>query len=310
MKPRHRIYIIVVSILLHILLLLLWEGAIRWNWIDLGAVPPPVDEEPIVFDLQQPQQPREVIETPDDANVTDNQKDAKYLSDKSALARNPESDPNVPEGEAFSRGYIDSHDLPARQGMEGVTPQPPAPDSKEKGDDDSENRQDAEPEEEQMETDAEIIYEEYRKRKEQSDPAVPLRRPGVTHNQVESKALDQGGLSFNTYDWDFAPYMLALKHRIRRNIFPPAAFTHLGMIDGDTLVRFRIYPNGELRALNLLGYNGHESLMQTSMNAVNASAPFPELPSNFPEPYLEVTGKFVYFVHRGSQSRRTNDEKE
>jgi hypothetical protein len=70
------------------------------------------------------------------------------------------------------------------------------------------------------------------------------------------------------------------------------------MISGETLLRFKIYPNGQLRDLEILGYEGHESLMRTSSNAVEASAPFPKLPSDFPEPYLEVTGKFMYLIHR------------
>ncbi|MCK7513172.1 MAG: TonB C-terminal domain-containing protein [Desulfobacterales bacterium] len=107
-----------------------------------------------------------------------------------------------------------------------------------------------------------------------------------------------GGLSFNTYDWDFAPYMLALKERISRNIFPPLAFSQLGMIDGDTMLRFKIYPDGRLADLELLGYTGHRTLMETSRFAVTTSAPFPTLPADFPKSYLEVTAKFSYFVKR------------
>jgi outer membrane biosynthesis protein TonB len=120
----------------------------------------------------------------------------------------------------------------------------------------------------------------------------------VPHRQLEGRAAESGGLSFNTYDWDFAPYMLALKERISRNIFPPLAFSQWGMIDGDTMLRFKIYPDGRLADLELLGYRGHHTLMETSRFAVTTSAPFPGLPADFPKSYLEVTAKFSYFVKR------------
>jgi len=107
-----------------------------------------------------------------------------------------------------------------------------------------------------------------------------------------------GGFAFNTYDWDFAPYMLELKRRIQGNIFPPIAFSQLGMIDGETLLRFRINPDGSLEALELLDTKGHKSLVDTSVNAVEISAPFPVLPDDFPKPFLEVTGKFIYFIRK------------
>jgi hypothetical protein len=38
--------------------------------------------------------------------------------------------------------------------------------------------------------------------------------------------------------------------------------------------------------------------MVTSSNAIEVSAPFLPLPRDFPEDYLEVTGKFIYFVQK------------
>jgi outer membrane biosynthesis protein TonB len=283
----------------------LWEGAIRLKLIGVDAVPPPVPAEPIVFDLQQPERPRQVIETPEDAKTVEQQTKANYLSDKNALARNPETDTTKELGESFSRGLIDTHELPAQAGVEGQKLQQPSPttDAEDKAET-GEAEAEPEPREDEMETDAPTIYREYQRRKqEQMKPGARERLPSVTHDNQDSRALDMGGLSFNTYNWDFAPYMLALKHRIQRNIHPPDAFRFLGLISGDTLVRFKIFPNGELRDLQLLGYNGHRSLMVTSLNAIKASAPFPDLPTNFPEPYLEVTGKFLYFVKKMTKKR-------
>ena len=107
-----------------------------------------------------------------------------------------------------------------------------------------------------------------------------------------------GGFAFNTYNWNFAPYLIYLKKRIQRHIFPPSAFTRLGMIEGRSVVRFLISKDGKLLDLKVLNYEGHSSLMQTSVNAVNGSSPFRSLPRDFPEEALEVTGTFVYLLSR------------
>ncbi len=120
-------------------------------------------------------------------------------------------------------------------------------------------------------------------------------QPAVRYKQEASSARDVGGLSFNTYAWDFAPYMLKLKHKIERNIYPPAAFTRLGF-GGNNVLRFRIHPDGRLEGPGVLGYDGDKSLIQTSQTAIMASAPFDPLPKEFPEPFLEVTARFEYYT--------------
>ena len=295
MDSRRRTLIIIASLLLHILFFALWEAGMFMNLFSDRVPRKNLAPEPIVFDLQQPesnQMPREVIETPEDAKVVEKQEKADFLSDKNALARNPETNPDLNVGESFSRGDLSTHDLPKMDGPLGKTLEPPKPQSK---------QTEQTPKEQPKETDSENLYANLLKAP-QSLPQLPQgiqeRQPSITHDNQISRAEDMGGLSFNTYNWDYAPYLLMLKRRIQGNIFPPPAFTQLGLIDGQTLLRFKIYPNGVLKDLEILGFNGHESLMLTSQNAVVSSAPFPKLPENFPEPFLEVTGKFIYFVKR------------
>jgi hypothetical protein len=289
--------VIILSILLHILILSVWDSALRLDWTQLApAAPPPATSAPLVFDLQQPELPSEVIATPDDARTTPQPQKADFLSDKNALARNQEPAPALPlSGETFSRGDLASHDLlPSPPSPQRETaPAEPAEPAAETG----ENKESMSPDP-VAEADADRAVAP--DRKAAAAPRQPFRLdlPGVPHQQLDSRAAESGGLSFNTYDWDFAPYMLALKARIGRNIFPPLAFSKLGMIDGDTMLRFKIYPDGRLADLELLGYTGHHSLMDTSRFAITASAPFPTLPSDFPKAYLEVTAKFSYFVKR------------
>ena len=267
-----------MSILLHILFLAFWEGSLKMGGNRMRP-PLPAESAPLVLDLAPPDRPREVIATPDDARTAEQPKKADFLSDKNALARNQEPAPGLPLADTpFSRGDFASHDLP---------PQAASPRQER-----ASSRADEQPTEEIKESSRPARGKESRI----GQAPLQLPRPGVQHDYRDAQAAESGGLSFNTYNWDFAPYMLELKERISRNIYPPLAFSQLGMIDGDTLLRFKIYPNGELRDLELLAYQGHHSLMETSTLAVKVSAPFRKLPGNFPEPYLEVTAKFSFFI--------------
>jgi TonB family protein len=113
---------------------------------------------------------------------------------------------------------------------------------------------------------------------------------------LDSGAERYGGLSFNTYEWDFAPYMLAMKHAIESHLFPPYAFTHMGIVSGTNVVHFTVLPNGTIRDLEILGSDAHFSLDRTSVRAIEASVPFLPLPSDFPEECLEVTAHFSYVI--------------
>ena len=288
--------VILLSLLLHALFLALWNAAVEFSPAQLMPLPAIPKSAPLVFDLQRPDRPQEVIATPADAPTTTTPRKADFLSDKNALARNQQPAPaDVPlSASPFSRGDLESHDL---------LPQPPQPEKEASG------KPEAKPAETEKEQEApanDLPENENAPIAGQRQPETGARTrnpfqldlPGVPHNHIDSKAAESGGLSFNTYNWDFAPYMLALKERIGRNIFPPLAFSKLGMIDGDTLLRFKIYPDGRLADLELLTYTGHKTLMETSRFAVTASAPFPNLPANFPESYLEVTAKFSYFIKK------------
>jgi len=121
-------------------------------------------------------------------------------------------------------------------------------------------------------------------------------RPSSFRNHL-ADAGRKGALSFNTYDWDFAPYMLAMKRAIESHLFPPYAFTHMGMVSGTNIVRFTVMPSGRIRGLEILGSDAHFSLDRTSVRAIESSVPFMPLPRDFPEEYLEVTAHFSYVIH-------------
>lgn len=126
------------------------------------------------------------------------------------------------------------------------------------------------------------------------DMSVPERNPDYANEASALASL--GGISINTTAWDFAPYLLDLKHRVKQHWIPPLAFTALGAIHGYTVVLFRIYPDGNMTALQVIEEEGHSSLHRASVNAIKGAAPLRPLPDNFPEEYLEVKFGFYYLL--------------
>lgn len=286
-----------LSMIFHLLLFSIWAGMVRFNiWDTHTPLDDLAEKAPIVFELQADEKFPEVVETPEDARLKDFQKETELASDKNAAARNSEADPNLDLGEAFLKGEFEFRELPQNQTPLGG-PVPAAQNEVPNEAGKKEEFQDENATEIFATNGGDKFSKEYLTDKNYPQQAGQRLPKGQYDNQ-ESRAEEMGGFSFNTYDWDFAPYMLVLKKKVEGNIFPPPAFMRLGIISGTTFLKFKIYPNGELKDLELLKYEGHESLMQTSMRAIEISAPFAQLPSNFPEAYLEVTAKFHYSISR------------
>lgn len=284
------------SIILHILFLFFFMFADRYNWFVSDMVQAVVPE-PIIFELANAvEKPKRVIETPDDAQVVENQKQADFLSDKNALARNEEPNSDLPIDDPFSRGDYKFEELPTDRGPIGEQVNPN--EQSEKPEQKNQNKNDATTHGDYYVSTSEFNRDYLTNNPKQNNPGVPNASPRVRYDNQDSRAPDMGGLSFNTYDWNFAPYMLALKRKVERNIFPPPAFTRMGMISGESTIKFRIYPDGTVKALEVIGYDGHKTLMETSYSAIKVSAPFNKLPADFPEPFLEVTAKFTYSNNR------------
>lgn len=289
--------IIAAAFALHILLVLFCGGLIELGLFANDALESLLDKEPLVFELQEPNRPKQVIETPEDAKVTERPKDPQFASDKNALARNSETDPNLDIGAPFAKGDFEFPELPTEQGPIG---QPAIQAEANRESNEISNSQN-EVEEEQADyfvdnRKSDFNREFLTKPRESMRAGVSENIPKARYDNQKTRMPDMGGLSFNTYDWDFAPYMLYLKKKIGGNVYPPAAMYRMGIIKGQTLLRFKIFPNGELRDLELLEYEGHHTLMKTSVSAVEISAPFPVLPDDFPEPYLSVTARFSYYI--------------
>lgn len=126
------------------------------------------------------------------------------------------------------------------------------------------------------------------------DMALPAEQPDFGDGGSASMTI--GNITLNTTAWDFAPYLLDLKRRIRQKWIPPVAFAQLGAIHGYTWVNFRIYPDGRMQDLSVVETEGHDSLHRASVNAIKGAAPFRPLPDHFPEDYLEITFGFYYLL--------------
>jgi outer membrane biosynthesis protein TonB len=122
-----------------------------------------------------------------------------------------------------------------------------------------------------------------------ADETTDFYEPGSARASI-------GGIQLSTTEWDFAPYLLDLKRRIKQKWIPPIAFTALGAVHGYTWVRFRIYPDGHMEGAGIVETEGHDSLHRSSLNAVKGAAPFRELPDDFPDPFLEIEFGFYYLL--------------
>lgn len=102
-----------------------------------------------------------------------------------------------------------------------------------------------------------------------------------------------GDVALSTYAWPWAPWLLAMKERFYRYLFVPPAYG-MGLIEGYTEVWMKIDRNGNLLEHQLLKYEGHPSLKESTLNAFLASAPWKALPADFPDPYLELRVRVIY----------------
>ena len=273
---------LLLSFLLHLLLFIIYGLGTHYHLLALREKIPPQAEKRIVF---------EIVETPKQSNTSTKPKQSDYLSDKDMKAQNPiqtKHRGNTP----FASGEFEQATQLLPKGTTKATETTPVTTEATQAGQKSSLEQ----------SETEFAFLSPDKQKFSRDLLTgKSSRSGystdITHRSEKFSVDDLGGFAFNTYNWDFAPYLLQLKKTIQRHIFPPPAFTQMGIINGKNIVRFKILPNGQMRDLVVISYQGHKSLVETSINAIANSAPFRPLPANFPEPFLEVTASFWYITH-------------
>ena len=302
-----RTYIITISasVLLHLILLLLYHPAkLLTKFVNLAdAAPVPVEQqfEPIEFEL---------VETPDDAQTAEPPLIPQAYSDKNARAQDMYKNNDLETGLPYSQGQID-YKVFAGGGQQAVQMPNPVEEEPQEGEERSQDKQQNTDEEQVLGGDVQIFSQARLPQQRQRFSKEMLSGNGQSNANSQGQFLDDtnwnndkfsaealGGVSLSTYAWDFAPYIFYMKRRLRDHIYPPAAFYKMGMINGEVVLRFKLHPDGSTSDLQLLSYEGHKALTETSLNAVKASSPFKPLPENFPENYLELTWTFIYSIFR------------
>lgn len=265
-KDRTLLYALIVSAVIHAVVLMPFMKDVLFKDFRFPEI-----KEPVVIPIEF-----ELVSPPD--RPTPTTKLSKYLSTVSSAASDvsrSDTRSDLPRSE----GIVPIPDTPSRhEGAEGggASELPPLP--QENSDLGEAFRRSK-------------FLEEKSPRREMSYPErqIDFKNEGSTQASID-------GISINTTAWDFAPYLLELKHRVKQHWIPPLAFTALGAIHGYTSVRFRIFPDGHMEGLEVLEAEGHESLSRASVGAIQGSAPFRPLPESFPEDYLEVTFGFYYLL--------------
>lgn len=267
---------ILLSILLHFILISLYTVLPNKQGLQsLDSTPP----------LAQPQEKRltfELVETP--PGIEDQQPSAEtdLASDQNTKAQDNYTE-DIETGLPFSDGISEAKNYP----LADIQPAP------ETLTETAEQSEQADAENKESEISESELFSQLLQQQEKS-LKQKLEIPEPSLKNLDTSASDLGGFSFNTYNWDFAPYMLSMKRRIRSNMNLPYAFTHLGAISGNIMVHFTVLPSGIVSKLEILQSDAHYSLEQSSVNAINASSAFLPLPSDFPEDRLEVTARFSF----------------
>lgn len=318
-KNRTYIIAISISIIIHLVLFLLKPIVGILGLADILKAEETGDEQPLVFELVDPYEPpQELVETPDDARVDAPPNDAQFLSDKNAQAQDMLDDAALPNGLSFSDGVSDYRtfagggpigDPNVIQNQQQQQQQSEEERQGEREDADDETVQDGERDPYKFGNVA-ILNEELSTPQKKfsrdvlrgtTNPASPFPSQfsdDANWNNQESSPETLGGISLSTYEWDYAPYLLYMKRRIREHLYPPTAFIQMGAISGEVTLRFILRRDGTVRDLSFISNKGHNSFIDPSLNSVKASDPFKPLPDHFPDPHLELTWTFVYSVYR------------
>jgi outer membrane biosynthesis protein TonB len=284
MDREKKIYFIaiVLSLIIHVLFFLFLR--LDYFILDFTEESENLPEEvTVVFPENKPEsKPRQIVENMNENEETPDQSD--LLSDRNSRAANPElsdllsnqprSEGNIPYANLTNPNMTSSPSqfLPQKKFSKDALRKSKTADGEES---------------------FFKLREEDVTRSTQS-AAVDQQTTNNIFDQKKFSADQMGSLTLSTYAWEWAPYINALKRKLQSVWFAPAAYYRLGLIHGYTEIRFTISRDGKLTDYEVLNHIGHESLQQSSVNAITSVFPFKELPANFPEDNLTITARLIY----------------
>jgi len=279
-----RLYVIafVLSAILHILFLIFFKFDLLLFDLaeDVERIP---DEVTVIFPENKPEEiPRQIVE-----NINENEEiptKSDLLSDRNSRAANPEIS-DLTANQPRSEGNIPIPNLT----NPNLTTNPSQFLPSKRFSKDALRKSDyANRDEKFFKSKQEDIT------KSQQSAAVNQQTTNNIYNQKKFSADLLGNITLSTYAWEWAPYINALKRKLHSVWFAPVAYYRLGLIHGYTDIRFTISRDGKILDYEVLAHNGHESLEQSSVSAINSVFPFKSLPASFPEPTLIITARLIY----------------
>ena len=279
-----RIYVIafLLSALIHILFLIFFKFDLLFLQFpdDVESIP---EEVTVVFPENKPEEsPRQIVE-----NLNENEEiptESDLLSDRNSRAANPELS-DLRANQPRSEGNVP---LPNLTNPNVTTNPSQFLPSKKFSKDALRKSEDANKDENIFKPKFEDVT------RSMQSSVVNQQTTNNIYDQKKFSADHLGNMTLSTYSWEWAPYINALKRKLQSVWFAPVAYYRLGLIHGFTDIRFTISRDGKLLKYKVLDHNGHESLEQSSVNAINAVFPFRSLPNSFPEQTLTITARLIY----------------
>jgi TonB family protein len=99
----------------------------------------------------------------------------------------------------------------------------------------------------------------------------------------------------DTQGVDFGPYVRKVLGTIKKNWIPliPEEARPPANMQGETLIRLSILPDGRIGAMHLDGSSQHTNIDRAAWGAITAVGQFPPLPTEFKGPHLELRLNFL-----------------
>jgi TonB family protein len=125
--------------------------------------------------------------------------------------------------------------------------------------------------------------------------------PGQFNNPYSNFSIPGAQILSDTQGVDFGPYLARIIYMVRQNwyaVIPESA--RLGQ-KGRVMLDFDIQKDGSVPGVDLAASSGAEPLDRAAEAAINASVPFPPLPSEFHGNHLKLRFIFLYNLGYGAQ---------
>lgn len=317
-EDRRLFLAVILSILLHLILFISFQIRPDFSWMRHKKEEAARPADVIRFDLIQPEAPL-VMDSPEIDKEEAPVKPTNIISDKDATARDmlekeeEITDSPYAEGKMKIKEVRKSVPSVASTPQQEMKPQPEVQQAQSvtappltKGDERSIEmvpakeipQQEVSPQQEVPEQKETVV----------SVPQDLLRIP--LYDGSESNARGIGNVTFNIKKHDVAPYVIKMKKRIEEHWAPPVVFTYYGLTSGETVVQFKIMPDGSVEDVNVIKEKGDESLKKSSLQAIMDASPFEPIPPKILEgekdKYLGITFTFYYIIDKNEEDPDEN----